>query len=223
MRVLITRPKDDAEATAGILRARGYDPVIAPLLEIRYETDVRINSDIDVILATSANGIRALTKSTARRDFIVLAVGAQTAEEAKHAGFADVTSADGDVDDLAKLTAHTIPKTKKLLHVAGNETRGALAEKLRSEGFEAQTIAAYHAIASDTFPPEVNLAQIDAALFYSPRSAAIFVALAQGKPCHEILACCISPATTAALAELQFREIRVAERPNQDSLLAQLD
>ena len=36
MRVLVTRPIDDANETAALLRQRGHDPVVAPLLEVHY-------------------------------------------------------------------------------------------------------------------------------------------------------------------------------------------
>ncbi len=35
MRLLVTRPQEDAETIAGLLAVRGHDAIIAPLLEIR--------------------------------------------------------------------------------------------------------------------------------------------------------------------------------------------
>ncbi len=221
MRVLITRPMEDAQATAEILRARGHEPVIAPLLEIRYREAVSLPVEMEAILATSANGIRALAKNTPRRDLRVFAVGEQTAEAARHAGFTDVASANGDAADLEKLVMTSgWPKGAMLLHAAGARTRGDLAAALQREGFSVRTATVYDAIAAKDL--SCDLAAIDAALFYSPRSAAIFAALAQSVLCDEILACCISAATAAALGPLRFGEVRVASRPNQESLLVSL-
>lgn len=221
MRVLITRPIEDANATAEILRARGHVPVIAPLLEIRYRAGIDIPSDARAILATSANGVRALAKATSRRDLSVFAVGIQTAEAASLAGFADVSSADGDANDLARLiVASNFPKSQMLIHAAGAETRGDIAGALRCEGFSVQTVTLYDAIAAAEIP--VDLGTLDAALFYSPRGAGIFAKLAHGAASDKILACCISAATADALKSLQFREVRVATRPNQENLLALL-
>jgi uroporphyrinogen-III synthase len=66
---------------------------------------------------------------------------------------------------------------------------------------------------------------LDAALFYSPRSAAVFRACvrAEGLPVEGLFAACISPAAVAALAPLILREVRAATRPNQAALLALLD
>jgi uroporphyrinogen-III synthase len=222
MRVLITRPSEDANATAQILRARGHEPVIAPLLEIVCREGVGIPSDAKAILATSSNGIRALARNALRRDLRVFAVGAQTAEAARLAGFTDILSADGDALDLVKLViASAYPKNAMLLHAAGAETRGDLAGMLQRDGFLVRTVALYDAIPASEIP--CDLAAIDAALFYSPRSAAIFVELAKGTHCEKIVACCISAATVDALHGLAFREIRVAQRTNQQALLALID
>ena len=68
---------------------------------------------------------------------------------------------------------------------------------------------------------------IDFALFFSPRTAAIFVRLAGiagvAACCRAITALSISAAADAALTGLPWRDRRVAERPNQPALLDTLD
>lgn len=221
MRILITRPLEDAEATAQILRARGHEPVLAPLLDIVHREGVGLPAHADAILATSANGIRALARNTPRRDLRVFAVGAQTAEAARKHGFADVSSADGDARDLARLViASRLAKGAVLVHATGAQPRGDLAEALQREGFSVRTITLYDAFAAKQIA--ADLATLDAALFYSPRSAAIFAQLARPQACGKLFACCISAATADALGPLRLREVRVAARPNQENLLALL-
>ena len=58
-----------------------------------------------IATAAAANGARALARATQRRDLPVLAVGDATARAAREAGFESVTSAGGDVGDLAPLAA----------------------------------------------------------------------------------------------------------------------
>jgi uroporphyrinogen-III synthase len=220
MRILITRPIEDANATAAILREQGYEPVIEPLLEIHYREDADISLDgVQAVLATSANGARALARNTPRRDATLFAVGAQTADAARAAGFSNVRSAYGDARDLARLIIDTAdPKRGELLHAAASETRGDLASTLQRAGFLVRAVTLYDAIAAKELA--VNLSSIDAVLFYSPRSAGIFANLAGD--CSRILACCISAAAAEALKPLRFREIRLASRPDQESLLALL-
>ena len=61
MRVLITRPREDAEPLAGLLAERGYECFVEPLLEVDF-TRAR-GADLPphaAMLLTSANGARAL-------------------------------------------------------------------------------------------------------------------------------------------------------------------
>ncbi len=92
MRVLVTRPVEDAGATAARLRELGHELLIAPLLEIRFRDGPELSLDgFQAIVATSANGVRALIGRTLRPATLpIFAVGPQTAALAREAGFADV-------------------------------------------------------------------------------------------------------------------------------------
>jgi uroporphyrinogen-III synthase len=61
MRLLITRPSEDADAFAELLRARGHVAVVAPTMEVRLHEGPAVPlTNVQAVLATSANGIRAL-------------------------------------------------------------------------------------------------------------------------------------------------------------------
>lgn len=232
MRVLVTRPQEDAQATAAKLTARGHDAILAPLLEIRFREGPTISLDsVQAILATSANGVRALARRSARRDLALFAVGRQTADAARLAGFAKVRSADGDGAALAQAALRWAkPGDGMLLHAAGGETKGELAATLARGGFALRTETLYDAVAVRALPPAaadaLRAQSLDAALFYSPRSARIFrdLVLAAGlaTSCRTAFAVAISPAAAKALDGLEFGEIRVAARPDQDALLTLL-
>ena len=53
---------------------------------------------------------------------------------------------------------------------------------------------------------------VDAALFFSARSARVFTENVTGLNLNNVIAVCISDATAAALSPLVFREIRVADK-----------
>ena len=108
MKVLVTRPEGDAEQLAARLAERGHASVIENLLTIRFRPEAARSlgpflDGVQALLFTSANGVRAFAAASERRDFRVFAVGNATAAAARAAGFAEVTSAGGAVDDLAKL------------------------------------------------------------------------------------------------------------------------
>ncbi|HWA91613.1 MAG TPA: uroporphyrinogen-III synthase [Rhizomicrobium sp.] len=222
MRVLITRPREDAERTATRLRALGHEPLIVPLMGIRFLDGKAIPLDgVQAILATSANGVRAFARRTARRDIPLFAVGPQTEETALQLGFATVRNAQGDAGALAEATrGWAKPEDGALLHVKGSDSKDGLGKRL--EGFEVRNVNLYEVAAVER-PPEFDAALEDAqaALFYSPRSAELFRKRVEALklPTNSLIALCISEATAQALKPLTFREIRIAPKPNQHALL----
>jgi len=229
MKVLVTRPRQDAEKTAAALRSRGHDAVLAPLLDIQFRDGPEIALDgVQAVLLTSANGARALAHRTARRDVPVFAVGAQSAEAARQAGFKSVRSADGD----ARVLAEAVPRWAKvgdgaLLHASGAQTAGNLAARLRASGFTVRAETLYEAVPAARLPAVAADAlasgDLEGVMFFSPRSARIFSDLVGkaglGRACGQLVAFGISEACAEALKDLPFRAIRVAARPDQDALL----
>ena len=182
---------------------------------------------VQAILATSANGIRAFVRRSGRRDFSVFAVGPQTAEEARKSGFTEVRNADGDAKALALAATLWAAKKGVLLHVCGDDAPGTLAENLILRGFKVRRCPLYAIEPATSLPDEARTAlqdrALDAAMFFSPKSARIFGLLADGLPTEDLTALCISPATAQALSPTPFARIAVAAKPNQAAILALLD
>ena len=232
MRLLVTRPRADAEAFAQTLRMRGHVAIVAPVMEVLPRDGPPLALDsVQAVLATSANGVRALAARTARRDVPLYAVGPQTAEAAEHAGFETVTNAQGDAAALLEcVAAHADPARGVLLHAAGEETAGRLAQSLQSRGFSVEVKVLYGAHPATVLPEAARTAlndgTLDGVLLFSPRSAKIFSALATeaglAAACANLTAFCISAATAAALNPLTFERVAVAGAPNQDAMLATL-
>lgn len=232
LRVLVTRPRPDAEETSRLLAAQGVEAVIAPLLEISDIEGAALGLEgVQAVLATSANGARALARATPRRDVPLFAVGDASAEVAANAGFSSVTSANGDVAALAELVRESLdPGAGALLHAAGSAVAGDLAGDLARNGFEVRRVQLYRAQTVDTLPDAARGAlvegTIDAVLFYSPRTAARFAELVAAaglqRSCRQLVACCLSAAVAEALAPLPFARVRVAATPDQDALFVVL-
>src|SRR6202021_3531518 len=104
MRVLVTRPAEDASRTAETLAKLGHAALIAPLLEIHFLDGPGVSlAGVQGILATSGNGIRALARRSPRRDIPVFAVGTRTANVARAEGYLAIMDAAGDSRALATL------------------------------------------------------------------------------------------------------------------------
>jgi uroporphyrinogen-III synthase len=232
LRVLLTRPRHDGEETARLLAGQNIEAVIAPLIDISEIAGATLDlAGVQAVLVTSANGARALARTTANRDFPVFAVGDASAAAARGNGFVRVISANGDITALAALVRERLmPEDGALVHAAGSAVAGDLAGDLARHGFEVRRSQLYRALAVDTLPEAARSALnddiIDAALFYSPRTAALFaklvVAAGVQPNCRRIIAGCLSPAVAEAAALVPFAEVRTAETPDQAALIAVL-
>lgn len=234
MRLLLTRPEPDAQRTAAALRAQGHEVIVAPLLRIAPVADAPIGAGPwSAILITSANAAHALAAhagATELRALPVFAVGRRSADAMAAAGFAEVTSADGNVGDLTQLVVARLQPADRLLYLAGEDRSGDLAGDLRARGFAVETAVIYRAIAAPSLPPAAAdaLARgIDGVLHFSRRSAEVFVEKARGAGVLEsalrAVHFCLSAAIAEPLAQAGAADIRVAERPNGAVLLALID
>lgn len=229
MRLLLTRPRDDAELLAAELRRAGHDVLIEPMLEIRHLPNAAPDlGGVQAVLLTSANGARAFAAATSRRDLPVCAVGDATARAATAAGFTQVASADGDVAALATLAREQLdPAAGRLLHVAGSTVAGDLSALLGAAGFAVDRAVLYEARQATALSPACRHALrdrgLDAALFFSPRSAAAFVRLADAadlaEACRHLVAFCLSQAVADAAGVVPWRGVNVAVRPTQADLI----
>jgi uroporphyrinogen-III synthase len=232
MRVLVTRPIEDAGSTASNLRALGHAPLVVPLLEIRFRDGEDISLiGVQAVVVTSANGVRALARRTKHRDLSVFAVGAQTASMAREMGFSDVRNSDGDSVALADaITGWTNPNSGPLLYAAANKATSKLQERLIERGFTLRRDVLYDVVAVDTLPSTAAEAlrrgELDVVLLYSPHSAETFVRCVRkahlGGICRGLIAACISQAAANKTAGLAFREIRIASRPSEEEVLGLL-
>jgi uroporphyrinogen-III synthase len=233
MQVLITRPVEDSGPLAALLAARGVVAVGEPLLAIRPIPGAAPDLDgVQALLFTSANGARAFAAASARRDLSVFAVGDATAEAARRLGFGRVESAGGAVEALAALAAARLdPGGGDLLHAAGSVVAGDLAALLGPRGFRVRRAVLYAAEPAAAISPATAAAlrerRIDAAFFFSPRTAARFVTLVRAvrldETCGAVTAFSLSPAVARELAPIVWARVIVAATPDQAALLAAFD
>lgn len=226
IRVLVTRSEPGASETAERLSARGYTPIVEPLFAI--ETIASALPAFDALAFTSLNGVLTFAALTPRRDVPVFCVGARTAEEARNAGFAEVESADGDVNDLARLIEGRLPRSVRLLHAGNEDSRGDLAGKLARKGWQATFAPTFRAAPFPT--PGRALADhlagdaaFEAALVHSPHAGSLlagFLRPASNAPPFAVAA--ISQAAAQPLQDV-VRRIEIAAAPNETELLKSLE
>ena len=184
MRVWVARPEPGATRTGAALAARGHTPVVAPVLAVRPVGGTPPAGPFDALILTSANAVPALRDAAALRGLPVFTVGARTAAAAARAGLGPVREGPGEAAGLATLVAEALPPGARLLHAAGAERKAEPAATLAAAGFRIETFVAYAAEALTGLPDAVagalSRGDLDAAIHYSRRSAAIALALAVG-------------------------------------------
>ena len=234
MRVLLTRPRQDAETLAALIAALGHSTLIEPLIDIQFIAGPELDlSHTDALVLTSANGARAAAQRTSNRAIPIFAVGSATATQATQAGFQCVSQSDGH--GVEALTSHIRsildPKASALLHLTGSAVAGDLAGALKAQGFQVRSQKIYEATPAKRLSPALsdalNAGQIDAAMFFSPRTAAIFIALVSqsglGPACASVTALALSTSVAKSLDTLIFRKVLVAQSATAQAMLKLLE
>jgi len=229
MRVLVTRPAAQAQATAELLRRHGHEPLVDPVLAIEPVPLPPLSAaSYRALLVTSVNTVPALPDGL--RPLPLYAVGRATAAALRAAGWRIAGEAAGDGRSLAALVAAALPPGP-LLHPGGEDRAPALAEGLAAAGFAVEQPTAYRAVAATTLPAATREAllagALDAVLLASPRSASVWCSLVRaaglGHGTRRLMAACISDAVAQAAGGLAWRTVRVAASRDQTALVASLD
>jgi uroporphyrinogen-III synthase len=218
VKVLLTRPADENARIAAVLEPLGARCLAWPLTRIvRLADRLAVPAGTEALLFTSANAVRAFAAASPVRALPALCVGDRTAECARAAGFADVTSAGGDAADLARLARAS--GHHRFLHPRGRESR-----ELRLDGARVDAPAIYAAEPAGPPPSEVAEAFAAGALglvtVWSPRNAGILGDwLDAARPSLGGTALLgISEAAVAPLRAAGFGAVLVAPRPEAGAM-----
>lgn len=229
MRYLITRPEADAEPLAQAVRALGHDVLLDPMMTISIFDDAELELDgVQAVVFTSANGVRAFADVSLNRRIPVFTVGEASAAVARELGFRRTRAAGGDVQSLAQLIKDTLnPLDGILMHVSGTVVARDLKDLLQKETFQIFRVRLYEsepaASLRDATLRSLRNGEIEAVLFYSPRTAQIFADLIienrASEICRKVRALCLSEAVAEIADTLPWRAIKVAAAPTQAAML----
>src|SRR5437763_11311380 len=199
LRVLVTRPREQAPRVVEALESRGFDVVVAPLIRIEPLSDDPIDvRGYDCVIVTSPNGARELARRTNGRPAMLAAIGPGTVAALRDEGLeADVTAG---VHTQEGLVAAFKGRPRRTLFVGAEGARSHLVEELAAD-----FVPVYRTVelVVDELP------DADLALLMSPSAARAYARAGGRGP-----AASIGPQTTAA-AQAAGVEI-VAEAESQD-------
>jgi uroporphyrinogen-III synthase len=229
MRIAVTRPEEDAGPLMAKLAGMGHKPIAAPVLTIRPRSGVIIpEREWQALVATSANGIRALTDHEQFRKTRMLTVGPQSLKAAQAAGFR-AEAHGGDVHGLADFIRRELdPEAGPILYLSGAEISGDLERQLKAAGFDCHRAVLYDAVAAEDLgaaAPMMRAGELDGVMLYSPRTAKLWHSLAEkaglAESAGHVVYFCLSRNVAAVLPETWDK--RIATAPNEAAMLALLE
>ncbi len=235
MRVIVTRPLPQGDATARKVEAMGHRPVLMPLTEIRPLDPGPLSVNPATVAMTVATSANALIHAPAPlvgalRDIPFCGVGAATEHAAMVCGFSDTDHAGGDAVSLAGHVAAHLPLGARLVYLCGRVRKPDLEERLTDAGLETVAIETYGTL-QVSYPTEFLTAQFvahdrPAVLLYSHNAAQRLLALLEqaelAQAPDSMVFFCLSSDIAAPLREAGFTAIRIAEAPTEDALLSAL-
>lgn len=205
LKVLVTRPREQADSLVAALAAEGFEVVLEPLIAVEPVSEDPIDVDgYDCVVVTSANGARELARRATAQPASVAAIGPGTAAALEHAGLrADVVA---DVHTQEGLVALLGERARATLFVGAEGARSHLVEELGAD-----FIAAYRTIELAVNP----LPDADLALLMSPSAARAYARAGGRGP-----AISIGPQTTSAARE---HDVDVVAEAGSHDLLGLVD
>lgn len=233
--ILITRPLPDAYSTQHYLQHFGFSCFIEPLLSLRY-LSLNLNSllspsskPIQALILTSRNGVRALYHLMPYCQLPIVTIGEKTAQLAKELGFQVAHCAYGDSSQLASLIGHHYsPEHGRLIYFSGDKTAkdNYLARTLTDLHYRLEHIPIYHMESQSSFTTSLISAfenqHIGAITFFSPRTAELFIQLANDSKLipflHFIPAFFLSTEVAKALKPHYFSKAYISPLPTNVSL-----
>ena len=227
MKLLITRPLEDAVPLQEKLEALGHESVIVPLLAIKPRDAIEISEqNYQGLCVSSANGLCAAAMLGRFKHIPFFAIGPQSALAARQHGFDHVHDKGGNVEGLVRhISKSAKPEAGPLLYLSGSETTGDLEGKLKAQGFQVIRLIVYDAIACDVPDLATLMDGAEAVLLYSPRSAKLWVQQVSGQKleteAEDLQHYCLSANVAAALPKGWPKSVSAS--PDENAMLQLLD
>jgi uroporphyrinogen-III synthase len=196
VRVLVTRPRDQAGPLLEALAARGFEAVAEPLIRVEPVSDDPIDvRGYDCVIVTSANGARELARRMTERPKLIAAIGPGTAAALREAGLDPGVIA--AVHTQEGLVGAFDERPRRALFVGAEGARTHLADELGAD-----FLPAYRTVELAVDP----LPDADLALLMSPSAARAYARAGGRGP-----AVSVGPQTTDAARRAGVEIVAEAE------------
>jgi len=223
--VLITRPDGDSRQISNDIKAKGYDVLCVPFLNvILHEQKIDDLESYAGLIFTSRNGVRAYCQNTQKRDLPVWVIGDATADIARAEGFSNIHNAKGGVQDLEDILKE-VNHEKPLLYIRGRDVARDI------EGKNIQEKVLYHTEKIEQIDnavmDSIEAGDFSHITFFSTRTAQAFIECVEAAGIKNGLrrtkALCLGDSMLKSLSVLPWRSIEAADAPNRKILVTLLD
>ena len=229
MHILLTRPLEDSHKLILKFQSLGHIVSHIPLISIEKVNYENLDfSKFNGIIFTSSNAIEHLEIKNINKRIDCFCVGNATEAMAKNAGFQNIYSASGNVNNLKEIILQNFESSKgQLLYVSGEAISNDLDKQLILEGYNVERIINYKAIQVEKFNSELieQLKQKmpDIVYVYSQNSAVSFLNLIKNYSLQNLWLntnlMCIGEKTSAVLNEIKWKKIFLFNPGEEEFLL----
>jgi uroporphyrinogen-III synthase len=243
-RVLVTRAAHQAGKLSEGLRARGFEPVEVPVLEIQpplsfdaLDAALRELESYDWLIVTSTNAVEALTARAlklavplaALEKLEIAAIGEATAKAVRKAGFDVALVPEKYVAESLAESLMDRVRGKKILLARAEVARDVIPDALRAAGGTVDVVDAYRNAIPEGAPEQLRRALeqgIDAATFTSSSSVTHLADAARAAglafPFAGVKAVSIGPVTSQTLRAAGWEPAAEAEPSDIPGLIEAL-
>ena len=229
MHILLTRPLEDCSEMIIKFKSMGYQVSHLPLLNIDKVDYEEINfAEYKGIIFTSANAVKFLEYRQIDKKILCFCVGSATEKKARSAGFQNVITAEGSVENLKELVLQNFDqKNGKLIYVSGETISVDLDQQLIREGYNIKRIVNYKTNHNqkfdENFVKELKLKIPDMVYIYSQNSALSFINFIKVHQSETLWMntnlMCIGEKTSSILNEIKWKKIFLFNPGEEEFLL----
>lgn len=233
--VLITRPLVVAAENMYVLKEKGFNPLLAPLLNIQMlNKKCPLDHKNISLFITSQISLLAMQDKMELLDPFLSApcycVGGTTALLARSIGFHDIRVGAGDGLALAEMLVKQSHKNIPVLYLSGTYTDLNGADFLKAHGFKIHEWQVYKATPVTELPEicvrALKEEKLHTALFFSTRTGQTFRKLMESAKltdcCKAVHAVVMSEPIAEAIKYLPWQSVHIAEKPTLEYMVQAL-
>ena len=219
-RVWITRTEPSASRLATTLQHAGYDPLVAPVMEIIPVGSSLPSGDTDIWVFVSSHAVHQVQKRQWDKTKTTIAVGPTTATQLEQLGISPLVPSQHSSEGIYELIRARFTPEFRITIVAGRSGRKDLIEWLDSDGFCCNEWIVYDRKSTDF---QIGDEHVDAIVITSAfallnvrkqYSSESFVSIPIVVP---------SPRYAKLAKSMQFHDVRIADGPTDTATLDALN